>query len=65
MTELMHIGDRVVWTIDGEPGTIVAINDWAIAIRWQESGIEVYSLTSGAIERIQPFAQRSTCRYKR
>ncbi len=44
----MQIGDRVVWTIDGEPGTVVALNDSLIAVRWQESGIEVYSLTSGA-----------------
>ncbi len=65
MTELMQIGDRVAWGPDGEPGTIVALNDSAIAISWQESGIEWYSLSSGAIERIQPFTQRSTCRFKR
>jgi hypothetical protein len=65
MTELMHIGDRVAWTIDGEPGTIVALNESAIAVKWQESGIEWYSFSSGAIERIQPFTQRSTCLVKR
>jgi hypothetical protein len=64
-TEPMEVGDRVVWTIDGEPGTIVALTDSAIAIRWDESGIEWYSFSSGAIERIQPFTQRSTCRFKR
>ena len=64
-SEPMQVGDRVAWTIDGEPGTIVALNDSAIAVKWQESGIEVYSLTSGAIERIQPFTQRSPCRFKR
>jgi hypothetical protein len=37
--EPMHVGDRVAWTIDGEPGTIVALNDSAIAIRWDESGV--------------------------
>jgi hypothetical protein len=55
----------VAWVPDGEPGTIIAINDSAIAIRWQETGIEWYSFASGAIERIQPFTQRSTCRFKR
>ena len=29
----------VVWTIDAEPGTIVALNDLAIAIRWDETEI--------------------------
>ena len=29
----------VVCTIDAEPGTIVALNDSAIAIRWDETGI--------------------------
>ena len=64
-SEPMQVGDRVAWTIDGEPGTIVALNDSAIAVKWQESGIEWYSFGSGAIERIQPFTQRSTCRFKR
>jgi hypothetical protein len=61
----MQVGDRVTWIPDGEPGIIVAANDSAIAIRWQESGTEWYSFGSGAIERIQPFTQRSTCRFKR
>jgi hypothetical protein len=38
-TEPKEVGDRVVWTIDAEPGTIVALNDSAIAIRWDETGI--------------------------
>ena len=29
----------VVWTINAEPGTIVALNDSAVAIRWDETGI--------------------------
>jgi hypothetical protein len=61
----MQIGDRVAWTIDGEPGTIVAFNDSAIAIKWDETGVEWYCLSSGAFQRIQPFTQRSTCRFKR
>jgi hypothetical protein len=64
-SEPMHVGDRVAWTVDGEPGIIVGLDDSLIAVRWQESGIEVYSLTSGAFERIQPFAKRCTCRFKR
>jgi hypothetical protein len=64
-SEPMQVGDRVAWTIDGESGTIVSLNDSAIAVKWQESGIEWYSFGSGAIERIQPFTQRSTCRFKR
>jgi hypothetical protein len=64
-SEPMQVGDRVAWTVDGEPGTIVGLDDSSIAVRWQESGIEVYSLTSGAFERIQPFTKRCTCRFKR
>jgi hypothetical protein len=44
----MHIGDRVAWVPDGEPGVIVALNESAIAVHWTESGIEWYSLSSGA-----------------
>jgi hypothetical protein len=42
-TEPMQVGDRVAWTIDGEPGTVVGLNDSAIAIEWEFSGTEWYS----------------------
>jgi hypothetical protein len=61
----MQIGEPVAWTIDGEPGVSVATNDSAICVKWQETGLEWYSFGSGAIERIEPFTQRSTCRFKR
>jgi hypothetical protein len=61
----MQVGDRVAWTVDDEPGTIVALTDRAIAIEWDSSGIEWYSCSSGAIERIKPVTQHFSCRFKR
>ena len=44
----MQVGDLLEWTIDGEPGTILALSDLAIAIQWEETGIEC-STHSGAV----------------
>ena len=55
----MQVGDLLEWTIDGEPGTILALSDLAIAIQWEETGIEWYSFWSGALARIKPVTQHS------
>jgi hypothetical protein len=55
----MQVGDLLEWTIDGEPGTILALSDLAIAIQWEKTGIEWYSVWSGALARIKPVTQHS------
>ena len=63
--EPMVVGDRVVWQPDDEGGTVLDIaTDW-ITIAWDESGVEVYSWSSGAIERIESRAERFACGRKR
>jgi hypothetical protein len=51
-TEPMVVGDRVYWTTDGEAGTILAIDEYIIAVDCDFSGIETYSMSCGAVERI-------------
>jgi hypothetical protein len=41
--------------LTASPAQLSVFTDSAIAIRWDTSGIEWYSFSSGAIERIQPF----------
>ena len=48
----MSAGDRVYWS-DGEPGRILAVDEFRIAIRWDENGVEIYSMVCRAIERIR------------
>jgi hypothetical protein len=63
--EPMVVGDRVYWTPDDEGGTVLDVAaDW-ITIAWDESGVEVYSWSSGAIERIESRTQRFSCGCKR
>ena len=38
----MQIGDRVYWTVDDEEGTVVCLNDSAIAIDWDLTGVEQF-----------------------
>ena len=49
-------GDWVAWIPDGDEGVVCGvITGQAIAIRWASTGgIEVYSIYSGAMERIAP-----------
>jgi hypothetical protein len=61
----MVVGDRVYWTPDGELGTILAIDEFIIAIAWDFSGIETYSMSCGAVDRIAPRTKRFSCEYKR
>ena len=52
-------GDPVEWSIDGELGRILALSDSAVAIQWNQSGIEWYSFWSGALARVKPVTQHS------
>jgi hypothetical protein len=61
----MQVGDRVYWTPDGEAGTILAIDEYIIAIDWDFSGIETYSMCCGAIDRIATREERFACGRKR
>jgi hypothetical protein len=64
-TESMVVGDRVYWTPDGELGTIIAIDEYIVAVDWDFSGIETYSMGCGAVDRIAPRTKRFSCEYKR
>jgi hypothetical protein len=46
-------GRRVVWSADREEGTLLHVSPESITVRWDESGIAVYSrCTLAARERI-------------
>jgi hypothetical protein len=63
--DALTVGDRVYWIPDDEGGTVLDVAaDW-ITIAWDESGVEVYSWGSGAIERIESRAERFSCGSKR
>jgi hypothetical protein len=64
-TDPMLVGDVVYWQPDGEAGVILAIDEYIIAIAWDDSGIETYSMCCGAIARITTRDQRFACGYKR
>jgi hypothetical protein len=63
--EPMIVGDRVRWTPDGELGTILAIDEYILAVDWDFSGIETYSMGCGAVDRIEPRTKRFSCGGKR
>jgi hypothetical protein len=64
-SEPLVVGSRVYWTVDSEGGTVLDVAiDW-ITIDWDESGVEVYNWSSGAIDRIQPRSERFACGRKR
>jgi hypothetical protein len=64
-TELMVVGDRVVWLPDGELGTLIAIDEYIIAVHWDFSGVQTYATCCGAVDRIAPRTKRFSCEYKR
>lgn len=46
-------GARVVWSEDGEEGTLLHVSCEAITVRWDESGVVVYGrCTFAARERV-------------
>ena len=46
-------GRRVVWSADREAGTLLHVSAESITVRWDESGIAVYSrCTLAASERV-------------
>ena len=46
-------GRRVVWSADREEGTLLHVSPESITVRWDESGIAVYSrCTLAASERV-------------
>jgi hypothetical protein len=46
-------GRRVVWSADREEGTLLHVSPESITVRWDESGIAVYSrCTLAARERV-------------
>jgi hypothetical protein len=46
-------GRRVIWAADREEGTVLHVSPESITIRWDESGIAVYSrCTLAARERV-------------
>jgi hypothetical protein len=46
-------GRRVVWSADREEGTLLYVSPESITVRWDESGIAVYSrCTLAARERV-------------
>ena len=46
-------GRRVVWATDREEGTLIHVSPESITVRWDESGIAVYSrCTLAARERV-------------
>lgn len=49
-----EVGDRVRWRPDQEPGTVVAVNEYALAVAWDMTGTEFYPAWSLATERIEP-----------
>jgi hypothetical protein len=63
--EPLVVGDRVYWIPDGEGGIVLDVATEWITIDWDESGVEVYSWSSGAIDRIVPRSERFSCDRKR
>lgn len=48
-----EVGRRVVWSADREEGTLIHVSPESITVRWDESGIAVYSrCTLAARERV-------------
>ena len=46
-------GCRVVWSADREEGTLIHVSPESITVRWDESGVAVYSrCTLAARERV-------------
>jgi hypothetical protein len=48
------INTRVAWTSDGEEATIKALDDHAITVDYDYTGIEIYSRYSGAFQNLDP-----------
>jgi hypothetical protein len=48
-----EVGRRVIWSADREEGTLLQVTPESITVRWDESGIAVYSrCTLAARERV-------------
>jgi hypothetical protein len=61
----MRIGDTVYWQPDGECGTVIASDEWILAVDWDESGVQTYATCCGAVERIVTRDSRFACGRKR
>lgn len=55
----------VRWPQDREWGVLNMIDEHAIAIEWEENGIEFYPRTSGALYHIEPVTKISEPLFKR
>jgi hypothetical protein len=64
-TEPMVVGDRVYWIPDGEAGTVLAIDEYILAVAWDESGVQTYATCCGAVDRIATRDEMFACGRKR